>query len=114
MHNGPDSAKTGGDGNPVRQRASKEQVVSQAWTVRRADTWQTLEDAPTAPLILRADIDQLDETLEFVTRILKDRGRRTSRVLEVYQRSLADLFAGRRSGAGCSFSVLLAARAELG
>ena len=38
----------------------------------------------------------------------------TDRVYAVYNRSLADLIAGRRSAAAGSFSVLQAAQAELG
>jgi hypothetical protein len=64
--------------------------------------------------VTRADIDQLDEALEVANRVLRAASLGTDRVYAVYNRSLADLIAGRRSAAAASFSVLQAAQAELG
>ena len=64
--------------------------------------------------VTRADIDQLDEALEIANRVLRANSLTTDRVYAVYNRSLADLIAGRRSAAAGSFSVLQAAQAELG
>lgn len=68
----------------------------------------------TAGTVTRADIDQLDEALEIANRVLRANSLGTDRVYAVYNRSLADLIAGRRSAAAGSFSVLQAAQAELG
>lgn len=64
--------------------------------------------------VTRADIDQLDEALEIASRVLRASQRPTDRVYAVYNRSLADVIAGRRSASAGSFSVLQAAQAELG
>lgn len=61
----------------------------------------------------RADIEQLDEALEIANRVLRASQVTTERVQAVYNRSLADVIAGRRSAAAGSFSVLQAAQAEL-
>jgi hypothetical protein len=64
--------------------------------------------------VTRGDIDQLDEALEIANRVLRASQLPTDRVYAVYNRSLADVIAGRRSAAAGSFSVLQAAQAELG
>ena len=64
--------------------------------------------------VTRGDIEQLDEALEAATRVLRANSLGADRVYAVYNRSLADLIAGRRSAAAGSFSVLQAAQAELG
>ena len=64
------------------------------------------------PLATR--IEQLDEALEAATRVLRANSLAADRVYAVYNRSLADLIAGRRTAAAGSFSVLQAAQAELG
>lgn len=71
------------------------------------------EQAPVGP-VTRADIDQLDEALEIANRVLRANSLAADRVYAVYNRSLADVIAGRRSAAAGSFSVLQAAQAELG
>jgi hypothetical protein len=67
-----------------------------------------------AGTVTRADIDQLDEALEIANRVLRANSLAADRVYAVYNRSLADLIAGRRTAAAGSFSVLQAAQAELG
>ena len=64
--------------------------------------------------VTRADIDQLDEALEIANRVLRAHNMAAERVYAVYNRSLADVIAGRRTAAAGSFSVLQAAQAELG
>jgi hypothetical protein len=64
--------------------------------------------------VTRADIDQLDEALEIANRVLRANHLAADRVYAVYNRSLADVIAGRRTAAAGSFSVLQAAQAELG
>lgn len=71
------------------------------------------EQAPSGT-VTRADIDQLDEALEIANRVLRARSLSADRVYAVYNRSLADVIAGRRTAAAGSFSVLQAAQAELG
>jgi hypothetical protein len=71
------------------------------------------EQAPTGT-VTRADIDQLDEALEIANRVLRANSISTDRVYAVYNRSLADVIAGRRTAAAGSFSVLQAAQADLG
>jgi hypothetical protein len=88
--------------------------MSQTWEAGRLESMPSFEDAPTAPLITRADIDQLDEALEIANRVLRAKKMATDRVYAVYNRSLADLIAGRRSAEAGSYSVLQAAQAELG
>jgi len=78
----------------------------------RLDAAPSMERA--ASDVTRADIDQLDEALEIANRVLRANSRGTDRVYAVYNRSLADLIAGRRTAAAGSFSVLQAAQAELG
>lgn len=68
--------------------------------------------APSAT-VTRGDIDQLDEALEIANRVLRASSLASDRVYAVYNRSLADLIAGRRTAAAGSFSVLQAAQAEL-
>lgn len=63
--------------------------------------------------VTRADIEQLDEALEIANRVLHASHVTTDRVRAVYNRSLADVLAGRRTAAAGSFSVLQAAQAEL-
>jgi hypothetical protein len=81
--------------------------VTQAQEVARE------EQAPFGP-VTRADIDQLDEALEMASRSLRAVSKPTDRVYAVYNRSLADVIAGRASAAAGSLSVLQAAQAELG
>jgi hypothetical protein len=61
----------------------------------------------------RGDIEQLDEALEIANRVLRASQVNTDRVQAVYNRSLADVIAGRRTAEAGSFSVLQAAQAEL-
>lgn len=63
--------------------------------------------------VTRADIEQLDEALEIANRVLRARQVTTERVQAVYNRSLADVIAGRRTAEIGAFSVLQAAQAEL-
>jgi hypothetical protein len=73
--------------------------------------WQEQASSGT---VTRGDIDQLDEALEIASRVLRANNLSADRVYAVYNRSLADVIAGRRSAAAGSFSVLQAAQAELG
>jgi hypothetical protein len=88
-------------------------AMSETWEAERLESATSFEEAPTAPLITRADIDQLDEALEIASRALRARHQKTDRVYAVYHRSLADLIAGRRTAAAGSFSVLQAAQADI-
>lgn len=64
--------------------------------------------------VTRGDIDQLDEALENASRALRESRKPTDGVYAAYNRSLADVIAGRSSAAAGSLSVLQAAQAELG
>jgi hypothetical protein len=63
--------------------------------------------------VTRADIDQLDEALELAKRALRAGSLPADRVYAVYNRSLADVIAGRCTAAAGCFAVLQAAQAEL-